>query len=92
MGSKKIKRNRKQPGKISLISSGRSCISSSSNIARDLKMRIPKRNPKHDDAFLKKQDLTQILISAHLLQLRLHQHNPIQQDHPCRNQIPQLDK
>ena len=36
-------------------------ISTSSDVARALRMRIPKRNPKHDDAFLNRPDLTQIL-------------------------------
>ena len=60
-GNKKIKRNRRQSDDVSVVSSGRSCISSASNIARSLKMRIPKRNPKHDEAFLNRPDLTQIL-------------------------------
>ena len=60
-GDKKIKRNRKQADDISVISSGRSCISSASNEARSLKMRIPKRNPKHDEAFINRPDPTQIL-------------------------------
>ena len=60
-GDKKIKRNRRQSDDVSVVSSGRSCISSASNIARSLKMRIPKRNPKHDEAFLNLSDLTQIL-------------------------------
>ena len=51
-GDKKIKRNRKQADDISVVSSGRSCISSASNVAHSLKMRIPKRNPKHDEAFI----------------------------------------
>ena len=60
-GNKKIKRNRKQSDDVSVVSSGRSCISSASNVVRSLKMRIPKRNPKHDEAFLNRPDLTQIL-------------------------------
>ena len=56
-GDKKIKRNRRQSDDVSVVSSGRSCISSASNIARSLKMRIPKRNPKHDEAFLNRPDL-----------------------------------
>ena len=60
-GDKKIKRNRKQADDVSVVSSGRSCISSASNVACSLKMRIPKRNPKHDDAFINRPDLTQIL-------------------------------
>ena len=60
-GDKKIKRNRRQSDDVSVVSSGRSCISSASNIARSLKMRIPKRNPKHDKAFLNRPDSTQIL-------------------------------
>ena len=58
---KKIKRNRKQTDDVSVVSSGRSCISSASNIARSLKMRVPKRNPKYDEAFQNRPDLTQIL-------------------------------
>ena len=60
-GDKKIKRNRKQADDVSVVSSGRSCISSESNVARSLKMRIPKRNPKPDEAFKNWPDLTQIL-------------------------------
>ena len=58
---KKIKRNRKQADDVSVVSSGRSCISSASNVARSLKMRIPKRNPKQEDAFINGPGLTQIL-------------------------------
>ena len=36
-GDKKIKRNRKQSDDVSVVSSGRSCISSASNVARSLK-------------------------------------------------------
>ena len=46
---------------MSVVSSGRSCISTASNIARSLKMRVPKRNPKYDEAFQNRPDLTQIL-------------------------------
>ena len=42
LGSKKIKRNHKQPNNVSIVSSGRSCISTSSNVAHASKMRIPK--------------------------------------------------
>ena len=44
-----------------MVSSGRSCIYSASNVARSLKTRDPKRNPKHDEAFINRPDLTQIL-------------------------------
>ena len=60
-GVKKIKRNRKQSDDVSVVSSSRSCISSASNVARSLKMRIPKRNPKQDEAFVNRPDLTQVL-------------------------------
>ena len=60
-GDKKIKRNRKQADDISVVSSGTSCISSASNVARSLKMRLPKQNWKHDEAFVNRPDLTQIL-------------------------------
>ena len=60
-GDKKIKRNRMQADDVSVVSSGRSCISSAINIARSLKLRIPKRNPKHVEAFINRPDLTQIL-------------------------------
>ena len=60
-GEKKIKRNRRQTDDVSVVSSGRSCISTASNVARSLKMRIPKRNPKYDEAFQNRPDLTQIL-------------------------------
>ena len=56
-----MKRNKRKTDGVSFISSGRSCISTSSNVARALRMRIPKRNPKNDDAFLNQPDLTQIL-------------------------------
>ena len=61
LGSKKIKRNKTQTDDVRVISSGRSCISTSSNVAPALSMRIPKRNPKHVDAFLNPPDLIQIL-------------------------------
>ena len=60
-GDKKIKRNKKQTDDVSVISSGRSCISTTGNIAQSLKMRIPKRNPQHDEAFQNRPDLTQVL-------------------------------
>ena len=60
-GEKKIKRNRKQTDDVSVVSSGRSCISTASNIARSLKTRVPKRNPKYDEAFQNRPDLTKIL-------------------------------
>ena len=60
-GDKKIKLIRKQSDDVIVVSSGRSCISSASNVARSLNMRIPKRNPKHDEAFSYRPDLTQIL-------------------------------
>ena len=49
----------KQTDDVSIVSS-RSCISISSNVSRALKMRIPKRNPNHKEAFRNRQDLTQI--------------------------------
>ena len=61
---KKIKRNKKQADDIIVVSSGRSCISTASNVARSLKIKIPKRNPKHDEAFANRPDLTQILQST----------------------------
>ena len=60
-GDKKIKRDRKQADDVSVVSSGRSRICSASNDATSLKMRLPKRNPKHDEAFINRPDLTQIL-------------------------------
>ena len=60
-GSKKTKRNRKQADDVSICSSGRSCISTSSNVARALKIRILKLSPKHDEALQNRQDLMQIL-------------------------------
>ena len=60
-GDKKIKRNKRQADDVSIVSSGRSCISTTRNIARSLKMRIPKRNPKYDTAFLNRPDLVQVL-------------------------------
>ena len=47
LGSKKIKRNCKHPDEVSVICSGRSCISPSSNVSWAFKMRIPKRNTMH---------------------------------------------
>ena len=44
-----------------MVWSGRSCISSASNVARSLKMRIPKRNSKHYEAFIDRPDFIQIL-------------------------------
>ena len=61
LGSEKIKRTRKQYDDIGIISSGRFCISTSSNVARTLKLKIPKQNPKHDELFQNRPDLTQIL-------------------------------
>ena len=61
LGSKKIKRFKKRSDVVKVISSGRSCISTASNAARTLKMRIPKRNPKYEEAFKNRPDLTQIL-------------------------------
>ena len=58
LDSKKIKRNKRQSDDATVISSGRSCISTSSNVARALRMRIPKRNPTHDYPFINRQDLT----------------------------------
>ena len=60
-GEKKMKRNRKNTDDVSVVSSARSCISTASNVARSLKMRVPKRNPKYDEAFQNRPDLTQIL-------------------------------
>ena len=57
----KVKRSRKQPDDLRVISSGRSCISATSNVAGALKMRISKGNPKHNQAFKNRPDLTQIL-------------------------------
>ena len=61
LGSQKVKRNKRQTDDNSVFSSGRSCISTSSNVARALRMRIRKRNPEHDDAFLNRPDLTQVV-------------------------------
>ena len=43
IGSKTIERSRKQRDDVRVISSGRSCIFTTSNVARALKMRIPKK-------------------------------------------------
>ena len=61
LGSIKIKRTQKQSNDISVISSGRSFISTSSNVARALKMRIHKRKPKHE-AFQNRPDLKHSLL------------------------------
>ena len=46
---------------IAFFSSAISCISTASNVAQALKMRIPKRNSKNDDVFIHRPDLTQVL-------------------------------
>ena len=61
LGNKKIKRTQKQLDDMSIISSERSCFSTSSNAAKALKMRIPQTNPIHDEAIKNRLDLTQIL-------------------------------
>ena len=76
LGDKKIKRNQKQADDISVGSSDRSCISTASNVARSLKMRIPKRNPKHDDTFTNRSDLTQILHFSPPVPIAPPTHNP----------------
>ena len=76
LGSKKTKRNKKPADDVSVISSGRSCISTTSNVTRALKMRIPKRNQKHDDAFINRPDLTQILHFSPLVPLAAPPNNP----------------
>ena len=76
LGSKKIKRNKRPADNVSVISSCRSCISTASNVAQSLKKRIPKRNPKHDDAFTKRPDLTQILHFSPPLPLAAPPNNP----------------
>ena len=58
LGKRKIKRCIKQSD---VISSAQSCIFSTSNEAKILKIGIPKRNPKHEAAFQKRRDLTQLL-------------------------------
>ena len=80
-GDKKIKRSRKQADDVSVTSSGRSCISSASTVIRSLKMRIPKRNPKHDEAFIDRPDLTQILQFSPIAPTRHHQPTLMQLDH-----------
>ena len=76
LGSKKIKRNEKPADDVSVISSGRSCISTTSNLAQALKIRIPKRNPKHDDAFIYRPDLTLILHFSPPVPLAAPPNNP----------------
>ena len=61
---------------MSVVSSGRSCISTASNVARSLKMRNPKRNQKHDDAFANRPDLTQILHFSPPVAIAPPPHNP----------------
>ena len=60
-GSKKMKRSRKQTDGVCVISSGRSCNSVTSNVGRTLKMRVAKKNQKHDVAFQNRSNLTHIL-------------------------------
>ena len=76
-GDKKIKRNKKQSDDISVVSSGRSCISTASNGARSLKMRVPKRNRKHDEAFVNRPELIQILHFSPPMPLAAPPNNPI---------------
>ena len=45
-------------------------------MARALKLRIPKRNPKHDDAFINRPDLTQILHFSPPVALAAPPNNP----------------
>ena len=59
-GSKKIKCSKKQSDDVSVISSDLSCISAASIVARALKMRIPRRNLKHDETFKSRPYLTNI--------------------------------
>ena len=68
LGSKRIKRSRTQPDDIDVISSGRSCISTSYNVARALKMKILKRSPQHDEEFQNQPDLTHNFFAAPLTQ------------------------
>ena len=58
---RKMKRTRKQPNNMSVISSVRSRLSTSGNVARALKMKISKRHPKHVEAFQNRPYLTHIL-------------------------------
>ena len=51
-------------------------ISTACNVARSLKMRISKRNPKHDDAFKIRPDLTQILHFSPPVPIAPPPHNP----------------
>ena len=57
LGSKRIKRSQKHPVDRDFILSGRSCLSTSSNIARALKMTTLERNPQQDEAFQNQPDL-----------------------------------
>ena len=75
-GDQKKKRNKKQAADIGVVSSGRSCFSTASIVARSLKMRIPERNPKQDDAFTNRPDLTQILHLSHPVPIAPPPHNP----------------
>ena len=59
--SKRIKRSRKQPDAVSVISSSRYCISTTNNVARAFKIHIHKKIPKRDEAIKKTPDFTQIL-------------------------------
>ena len=56
---KKIKRSQKQTEYVSVVFS-RSCTSTLSNVARALKMRIPKINSKYDNYFPNWPGLTKI--------------------------------
>ena len=75
-GDKKIERNKKLADDVNVVSSGRSCISMAGNVARSLKMRIPKRNPKYDDTFTNRTDLTQILHFSPPVPIAPPPHNP----------------
>ena len=62
LGSEKIKRSKKQSDDVSVISSRQFCISTTSNVARALKIHFNKSSLKHVEAFKNRPDLTQILF------------------------------
>ena len=87
LGSKKVKRFKKQSDKICVVFAAPSCISTTSNVAWALKMRIPKRNSKLDDAFKDRPDLTQVCHFSPKQFFAAPSTQPFsfRLRHPCRN-------
>ena len=86
-GIKKIKRSKRQPDDVSVVSSTRSCISTARNVARALKRGIPKRNPKHYEAFKDRPNLTNILYFSPLQSIAAPLTQPSSSDRTRKRQI-----